>query len=412
MVTKDKVRIIFKDKDDKVVSSFKTKTATKDFAKMAQGTELKVLIDEGKEFAEQFVGDYVIKGLPEGPIIIPPVDPNKPPVVNAGQDVTIKQGLLVTLDGATTDLDGTIERVAWTQIAGPTVELTADPADFTNATFTAPNVPADVNSQTFEFLLEAFDDKGAKGMDKMKVTVVKDVIVPPVEPPVEPPTSGTLIWGSDRDGHLHNKVKRTITDREGTIHINASGNPVLKVNEDGTFSLVCSSIGHGRWYFTAPNYDCVLERKARMLSITVDNDSTKVNSRHQYRDEIDPQGTDEETQGGLGNAWHRNEVDQKIEVVHGGASACPKTETITIKGSDWYRTRFTVKHDDAKKEISQISELEYPIGSGFKKVLEQNCTAAPDQFFNKAQIMEWSETWNRLNGKGEINYEYVNLYAL
>ena len=205
MASKEKVRMIFKDDNGNTVFSFKTKTATASLSKLPKGTNLKVFIDEG--FGEQFIGPMVTGGLSEGPVT--PPDPNKPPVVNAGEDITVNQGVKVTLDGSATDLDGKIDRVEWIQISqGDQIDLESDAADMTNVSFTAPNVPEGATSLVLEFLIQAFDDKGSKSTDTVKVTVVKDGTIPP--PP--PPTQAGTLWTSTKWNSDPRTIKGVATD--------------------------------------------------------------------------------------------------------------------------------------------------------------------------------------------------------
>jgi hypothetical protein len=77
-----KAEVIIKDNADKELGKFQSKTLTKVLNKQSTGTPVKISIKEN-EFAEQFVGNYIVKGLkdePEEPI---PVEPPvvEPPVV-------------------------------------------------------------------------------------------------------------------------------------------------------------------------------------------------------------------------------------------------------------------------------------------------------------------------------------------
>lgn len=206
-MAKEKIKFIFKDVTDKELFSFYSKTATKEFGLLPQGTSLKVFCDEGKDFGEQFIGDYVVKGFPDGPL--PPPDPNKPPVVNAGADITVKQGTVVNMDGSAIDTDGQLDRVEWHQITPlPQVVLNADSSDATNVSFTAPDVPAGQANLVLEFMLEAFDNKGASAVDKIKVTITTDVTPPPPPPPAE-----GVLWTSKSWANGHARIiKGVATD--------------------------------------------------------------------------------------------------------------------------------------------------------------------------------------------------------
>ncbi len=72
-------------------------------------------------------------------ILVSVLDTNVPPLAEAGSDQMVEERTLVALDGSqSSDMDGTLEHVIWTQIAGAPVIL-SDPAAF-QPTFMAPIV--------------------------------------------------------------------------------------------------------------------------------------------------------------------------------------------------------------------------------------------------------------------------------
>jgi len=413
-----KVEVILKDASGKK-TTFKSKTLTKlfnnkdNFGKLYEFS----IKEPEKSDTVSIIGNYIVQGKGTTP---PPED--KSPVVDAGEDLDAKENVAVVLDGNATD-DGTIVEMGWVGPDG--IALTADPQDRSKASFTTPTLEAEEALRGLIFTFSATDDHGHTSTDQAIVTVRKDVVIPPPPPDTDEeakdnPGEGMSKVYDSRD--FFGGEARTVYTSEGSkdadsggVHINASGKPRLHILGDKGKKhsiLECLEDGHGRFYTRKCNYDASLVRKVRFLDDTVDNDSTKIDSRHQYRDEVDKNASDEETQGGTGNAWHKSEVDAKIEVVHGGASACSFKDALTpnLKKGEYYKTRFTVLHNNDKKEIKEKAEIEYPIGTGWRTVLEKTCTSAPDQFFNESQFMEWSEYWNRINGKGRIEYEYIKLY--
>jgi hypothetical protein len=82
-----------------------------------------------------------------------PVTPiNDPPVAHAGADQVVEEGTRVALDGSgSADVDGDRLTFAWTQIAGTTVTL--DLADPAQPVFTAPDVPRDGETLTFQLVV-------------------------------------------------------------------------------------------------------------------------------------------------------------------------------------------------------------------------------------------------------------------
>ncbi|MEM9310828.1 MAG: hypothetical protein AAGA34_05215 [Pseudomonadota bacterium] len=90
---------------------------------------------------------------------------NSPPTVSAGADLTTNERQDVTLNGTITDPDSA-PSVAWTQTAGPSVELSADNAAV--VTFTAPLVGDDT---VLTFVLTADDGVNAPVSDSVDVIV-------------------------------------------------------------------------------------------------------------------------------------------------------------------------------------------------------------------------------------------------
>ncbi|WP_428262429.1 PKD domain-containing protein [Haliangium sp.] len=87
------------------------------------------------------------------------------PIPVAGEDQIVLPGTAVTLDGsASEDLDGTIVRFTWSQIAGEPVDLIG--ADTPVATFTAPQT-----SGTLTFQLEVEDNDGQVSADRVDIIV-------------------------------------------------------------------------------------------------------------------------------------------------------------------------------------------------------------------------------------------------
>ncbi len=105
----------------------------------------------------------------------PPVDPppdtgNKPPVANAGQDLTVRSGSSVKLSGAdSTDPDDGIAAYQWRQISGTSVRL--DGSACSEASFTAPNVGSQGETLTFE--LTVGDKAGQSSSDTVSITVYR-----------------------------------------------------------------------------------------------------------------------------------------------------------------------------------------------------------------------------------------------
>ena len=89
------------------------------------------------------------------------VTPNQPPVADAGADQQTDEGQTVVLSAAaSTDADDEITGYAWTQLSGPTAELTE--ADSAVASFVAPEVEAD---SELVFQVTVTDARGGVGAE-------------------------------------------------------------------------------------------------------------------------------------------------------------------------------------------------------------------------------------------------------
>lgn len=96
----------------------------------------------------------------------PAIAVNQPPVVNAGNDISITLPVnTVNVLGSATDADGTIASYQWTKIAGP--------ASFTIVFPTQPQTTINnLVEGTYQFELRATDNQGATGRDTVTITVV------------------------------------------------------------------------------------------------------------------------------------------------------------------------------------------------------------------------------------------------
>ncbi|MFA5938255.1 MAG: hypothetical protein WC809_02775 [Sinimarinibacterium sp.] len=91
---------------------------------------------------------------------------NLAPVADAGPDQSVASAAQVSLPGAGSDADGSIAAYAWTQTAGPAVQLSG--ANQATAEFTAPTVSA---TTLLTFRLTVTDDAGASASDEVNVSV-------------------------------------------------------------------------------------------------------------------------------------------------------------------------------------------------------------------------------------------------
>ncbi len=120
-----------------------------------------------EDMAGNYDADYcIVTVLPE----------NKPPVADAGEDQTVTEGDLVTLDaGASSDPDDGIASCFWEQTDGPSVILSDD--TLTKPSFIAPEVNGAGTALTFR--LTVTDTFGKSSVDTVIVAVT-----PENEPPM------------------------------------------------------------------------------------------------------------------------------------------------------------------------------------------------------------------------------------
>lgn len=218
-MAKEKVKFIFKDESKKELFSFGSKTATKEFGKLQQGTRLKLFIDEGKDFGEQYTGDYEVKGLPEGPDT-----PPEPPVI-CPEGQHSENGVCV-----------------------PDVE---PPPDHTCGQG------------------QHWDSASGKCVDN--------------ETPPPPPTDEVLfdshIHSKLHDGQVRTITQEGSISPNGLgVECRASGSPHIQVNDDGTFSLLDDDLG--RFYGYVCNYDATMEIECAFWNGGKQTLSLKTRSRH------------------------------------------------------------------------------------------------------------------------------------
>ncbi len=140
--------------------------------------------------------------------------PNKAPVANAGNDISITlPDDAVTLDGsASTDPDGSIVSYSWNKINGPGA-LT-----IVNSNTTAPSV-AGLTQGQYVFELTVTDDEGATSTDQVVVTVNAEPNKAPLanagkDTSILLPASSIVLSGnnsSDADGYLTSFIWKQIS---------------------------------------------------------------------------------------------------------------------------------------------------------------------------------------------------------
>tara|TARA_R110000744_G_scaffold74932_7_gene149399 strand:+ start:1448 stop:4084 length:2637 start_codon:yes stop_codon:yes gene_type:complete len=92
---------------------------------------------------------------------------NNPPIVNAGEDLTVDESTSVTLAGTATDTDGTIIKYSWAQTSGSEVSLTS--TDKVLSSFIAPE---NNETEVLTFSLTVTDSDGDTASDSISIKVL------------------------------------------------------------------------------------------------------------------------------------------------------------------------------------------------------------------------------------------------
>ena len=149
--------------------------------------------------------------------------PNVLPVANAGADQSVYKSVSVTLAGAGSDEDGSINAYLWTQTSGTTVAL--NDANTAMAQFTS---PASTEIESLGFTLTVTDNAGASSDDAVTVIVSPFNNAPAVEVSSDKTVNKNSYVrlngsGSDDDGYIANYHWQQL-----------SGTPVTLIDSDST----------------------------------------------------------------------------------------------------------------------------------------------------------------------------------
>lgn len=146
---------------------------------------------------------------------------NQAPVANAGPSLAVQEQSKVTLKGSATDADGVITSYRWTQLSGPTVNLTN--ASIATATFIAPTVLLKNSPTVLQFRLTVTDDKGATATSDINIGVLGVNVMPVANAgsniSVNEQTAVTINGsGTDKDGNITSYQWRQISGPAVTLN--------------------------------------------------------------------------------------------------------------------------------------------------------------------------------------------------
>ena len=213
-----------------------------------------------------------------------------------------------------------------------------------------------------------------------------------------PPPTGVTLFDSRIHTKLHNAIVRQIR-AEGNIECRASGNPYIRTNPDGTFSLICGA-GHGRFYGYVNNYNATLELVCAWWNQAAGQDlSLKLRSRHNEPDPCNNRF------GGYGFACDRRQWGAKREPCHNNHDLSVGGSLPFQLGTQQY---FTVKYTVRDNPAGGVQESAAINGRQiYARVLARQ--PLPMQYF-----INRSYFWVRSNidsGTGELRIRSVRVLS-
>ena len=127
---------------------------------------------------------------------------NKVPVADAGASKTVLLTDSAVLTGTGSDADGNVVAYLWSQVSGPAASTIVNPGSASTA------VKFSIKG-SYIFQLMVTDDKGATGVDTVKVTVNQATNGTLTLQPVNNPTEYTLVnlGGNDASGIAHTSLE-------------------------------------------------------------------------------------------------------------------------------------------------------------------------------------------------------------
>ena len=175
---------------------------------------------------------------------------NQVPVAKAGPDITISagSGIANLSAAASTDADGTIQRVIWTKISGPSFGTITTPVSANGIT----SVTGLTQPGTYEYEVKVVDDRTDWSFDRIIVTVVAGSL--PNQPPVT--VAGPKVTTSLAAVNLNGSASY---DPDGTIAAykwrKISGPASITISNDAVVNPVVSSLVPGTYVMVLETTD-------------------------------------------------------------------------------------------------------------------------------------------------------------
>jgi len=348
-----KAEIIIRDSNNQEIDAFYSKTLTRRLNELPQGTEIKIGIKENN-FAEQFVGDYVIKGLPN--------EPEEPHTCPVGQH--------------------------WDDSLGKCIDDVV--------THECPQG-------------QHWDDAQQKCVDDIIVstgTILYDSNT------IGKWNDGTAKKVTDFD----DRCPKPFVNGKG-FEMHASGEPRLILDGHGVGTLEADS-GHGRVYIDSVNYNAVTEYDLMFNDNIIDNHTCQTQSRHEedgppeHNDNgfggVNYKIDRKEKLCGLKiEKYHEKEGENHID---GPEKKLPKD----IELNQWVRVRLTTIPNEQEKTIYSKMEIDWNDGADFIKCIEHKYKNLEDYMVKKSDFENISYTWWRINNEetGSISIRNIVQTAL
>ena len=255
----------------------------------------------------------------------------------------------------------------------------------------------------FEIPIVTIKDDGAEEVFQTLKFVPEAGPGPEPEPP-EP--AGDVLYDSHVHSKLHDSKVRTV-EKEGDIspgglgvECRASGDPVIKVNDDGTFSLICQE-GHGRFYGYVLNYNATLEIECAFWNEAEGQDlSLKMRSRH------NEDGAESNRFGGYGLSIDREGWGAKREPYHNTHDQSTSGDLpFPVKTKEYFTIRHTVK-DEGDGKVRQIGKM------NGKQFMSKTDSSPKDYMVDEESFQKQSYFWVRSNidkDEGEIRIKSLKI---
>ena len=140
--------------------------------------------------------------------------PNDPPTVDAGQDQTVNEGDILTLNGTVSDADGDAMIYLWSHDSD--LEITLDNPSSVSVSFTVPQV---TSNATITFTMTVTDKHNATGSDAVVISILDIPADDSQDPIADQFQKNTVVWNMSDPHGSRDIIRITLSSAApGTIH--------------------------------------------------------------------------------------------------------------------------------------------------------------------------------------------------